>query len=153
MSINLHKVISTIVFIFTAVISFHGFAQAASDNDAVCNSIAAILRDVPGSAVEISNKGDGCVVSMKGSWSAIEDGLFPPNLLDPDSEGSALKKDGWDHDIGHDADGPDGTVFAIRKGNVICIVTGSWDGGDDSDPSYVPDDGYDITVECEADED
>lgn len=141
---------------------FHGYADAISDKDAACDTVAEILRDVPGSAVEIStgslndnliaDKENRCTVRMKGSWKAIKDDLFPPDLLNPDSEGSALKKDGWNHDIRHDADGPDGTVFAIRKENVTCIVTGRWDGGDDSDLAYIPDDGYEITVECGTDE-
>lgn len=162
MSVNHYKVVFSILFLFASIMLFHNNADSITDNDAACNTVAGILRDVPGSAVEIlsgslsdnviPDKGNGCIVRMKGSWKAIKDDLFPPDLLNPDSEKSALKKYGWNYDNRHDADGPDGTVFAIRKENVICIVTGSWDGGDDSDPTYIPDDGYEITVECGLDE-
>lgn len=151
------------LFIFIAVMLFYVDAQAVTDKNAACNTIAEVLRGVPGSAVEISSgqssdntigdKGNGCLVRMKGTWNAIKDDLFPTDLLNPDSESSVLKKKGWSYDNRHAADGSDGTVFIIRKEDVICIVTGSWDGGDDSDPSYIPGDEYGISVECGPDED
>lgn len=36
------------------------------------------------------------------------------------------------------ADGPDGTVQTFQRGPVRCQVSGEWDGGDDSDTTYVP---------------
>ena len=46
------------------------------------------------------------------------------------------------------ADGPDGTSFTAIKMNVFCVVEGHWDGGDDSDPSYVPSTRYEVVVKC-----
>lgn len=36
------------------------------------------------------------------------------------------------------ADGPDGAVQTFQRGLVRCQVSGEWDGGDDSDTTYVP---------------
>jgi hypothetical protein len=46
------------------------------------------------------------------------------------------------------ADGPDGSVLAVSRGNVACVVSGSWDGDDDSDSTYVPAPGFEITASC-----
>jgi hypothetical protein len=35
----------------------------------------------------------------------------------------------------------------VRAGQ-LCIGEGRWDGGDDSDPTYVPDSGYTFTLGC-----
>ncbi len=57
---------------------------------------------------------------------------------------------GWQEDLRYAADGPDGTAFALRHGRDVCFVAASWDGGDDSDPTYVPSDRYTLTVRCAA---
>lgn len=46
------------------------------------------------------------------------------------------------------ADGPDGSVLAVSRGDVACVVSGSWDGGDDSDSTYVPSPGFTISASC-----
>jgi hypothetical protein len=46
------------------------------------------------------------------------------------------------------ADGPDGSVLAVSRGNVACLIEGSWDGGDDSDSTYVPSPGFEIAASC-----
>jgi len=38
--------------------------------------------------------------------------------------------------------------FRVLKDSVFCIVEGRWDGGDDSDPKYVPSAKYEIIVKC-----
>lgn len=48
------------------------------------------------------------------------------------------------------ADGPDGSVLAFSRGDVACLVSGSWDGGDDSDSTYVPSPGFVIAANCFA---
>ena len=62
--------------------------------------------------------------------------------------GSALR--GWQEEVNHSADGPDGTLFAYVRDGVICIFEGRWDGGDDSDPSVKPDDEYKGAGHCAA---
>ena len=40
------------------------------------------------------------------------------------------------------------TSFAFRRDDVVCVVRGEWDGGDDSDPKSQPGDWYRVTVIC-----
>ncbi len=46
------------------------------------------------------------------------------------------------------ADGPDGSDLAYQKGRVRCLVEQSWDGGDDSDTTYVPADWFRERTTC-----
>jgi len=48
------------------------------------------------------------------------------------------------------ADVPDGSVLAFSRGDVACVIRGSWDGGDDSDSTYVPSPGFVISASCFA---
>lgn len=48
------------------------------------------------------------------------------------------------------ADSPDGSVLAFSRGDVACLVSGSWDGGDDSDSTYLPAPGFRIEAACYA---
>lgn len=62
---------------------------------------------------------------------------------------SRAKTAGWterDHLLM--ADGPDGSVLAFSRRDVACLVSGSWDGGDDSDSTYVPSRGFEIAASC-----
>ena len=58
---------------------------------------------------------------------------------------------GWKERFGLlSADGPDGSVLAMSRGDVACLVSGQWDGGDDSDSTYVPAKGFEISASCFA---
>lgn len=46
------------------------------------------------------------------------------------------------------ADGPDGTLAGYQRGAVRCTVASSWDGGDDSDSTYVPKDWFKEETSC-----
>jgi len=46
------------------------------------------------------------------------------------------------------ADGPDGTVQGAYRVGVTCVVERCWDGGDDSDTTYVPSDTIQVRVAC-----
>ncbi len=46
------------------------------------------------------------------------------------------------------ADGPDGTVQGVRRATVTCLVEGRWDGGDDTDSTYVPSDTIEVHIAC-----
>lgn len=61
---------------------------------------------------------------------------------------SALQAAGWAHADGYSADGTDGTVMGFVTKRFLCVVEGRWDGGDDSDSTYVPAPGCDLTVTC-----
>lgn len=72
-----------------------------------------------------------------------------PESTCPDVEiGNALTSAGWGHQDGYSADGPDGTVMGFRTGKFLAVVEGRWDGGDDSDTTYVPAPGCELTVTC-----
>jgi hypothetical protein len=92
-----------------------------------------------------SHSYDGCIVRLKGDRKRVDDAQYPAPLFYP-SEGTALYQQGWRADI--EADGPDGTSFRISKQTVFCLVEGNWDGGDDSDPKYVPSTRYEVIVSC-----
>ncbi len=55
---------------------------------------------------------------------------------------------GWSDRTMIAADGPDGTVQGVHRGGVTCLLEGRWDGGDDSDSTYVPSDTIEVRVAC-----
>ena len=87
----------------------------------------------------------GCVVRLQGNRTRIKEVHYPGALFYP-FEGSALYQQGWRAD--READGPDGASFRISKEDVFCLVQGNWDGGDDTDPRYVPSTRYEVIVSC-----
>jgi hypothetical protein len=62
--------------------------------------------------------------------------------------GRALEASGWVADAQYDADGPDGTVFALVCREALCEIEGRWDGGDDSDSTSVPEPGETVILRC-----
>jgi len=60
----------------------------------------------------------------------------------------ALASAGWVEQSGYSADGPDGTLMGRATRQYLCVIEGSWDGGDDSDTTYVPAPGCEVTVTC-----
>ena len=100
----------------------------------------------------------GCVVRLVGNIRTITeaqrpDGLFgnalpycPDGKLPPDLPRPASDEDVWCSD--RMADGPDGTAYVALRKTVFCAVEGRWDGGDDSDPTYVPSPEYEVSVKC-----
>jgi len=60
----------------------------------------------------------------------------------------ALEAAGWAMAPGYSADGPDGTVMGFVTRRFLCVLEGRWDGGDDSDSTYVPEPGCEVTVTC-----
>ena len=89
----------------------------------------------------------GCIIKLTADRTKIADAQFPAPLFYP-FEDSATYMAGWRADIQSEADGPDGTVFRIVKGNAFCVVEGRWDGGDDTDKKYVPSTKYEVIVQC-----
>ncbi len=55
---------------------------------------------------------------------------------------------GWTPLYHYSADGPDGTDMGYQRGTVRCLVEQSWDGGDDSDTTYVPADWFKERTTC-----
>jgi len=62
--------------------------------------------------------------------------------------GKALEAAGWVADAQYDADGPDGTVFALVCREALCEIEGHWDGGDATDTTYVPEPGEIVILRC-----
>lgn len=124
-----------------------------SELDTACNDAQAKLQEIDQRTFKrAEGKFDyreksfhGCILSVVGDKTTITTSQFPEALFYP-SEGSAQQRAGWRAD--DEADGPDGTAFRITRGKVFCAVRGSWDGGDDSDPSYVPSTRVEFTVQC-----
>lgn len=61
-----------------------------------------------------------------------------------------LQADGWRDNTIFSADAPDGTVQGFQRNGTTCIVAAQWDGGDDSDSTYVPSDTPDLAATCAA---
>lgn len=115
--------------------------------------MARIVADVPGLIVSATDSlvhddragrtEAGCQVRMTGQVSAFRGTTSPDELL-----WQVLTDRGWTEDLGYTADGPDGSSYALVKGSSVCLVRASWDGGDQTDSSYVPEDGYELVFGC-----
>jgi hypothetical protein len=141
-------------------------AQARAAADSLRAATAATVQ-----SVRVRDWLDSALVVMPGVKVERTDGPFPDHRSGKESDGAGLtvrgtfgalhgKPDptavahqrlldmGWVEDIEYSADGPDGTTYAMRKDGILCFVEGRWDGGDGSDPSYVPPDDYTVTIQC-----
>jgi hypothetical protein len=83
----------------------------------------------------------GCVHTLVGDWRQMPDDAD----LFRDLAAAALAQ-GWLLD--NQADGPDGTSFRLRRGNLVCLVAGRWDGGDDMEPEAPTSPLFMATVKC-----
>jgi hypothetical protein len=54
----------------------------------------------------------------------------------------------WVSSLRYVADGPDGSLVGYQRGVVRCTIASSWDGGDDSDSTYVPEDWFKEETSC-----
>jgi len=88
-------------------------------------------------------KGDGCSVRLLTTTTSFQTDGSPDEQLR-----TTLPTMGWTEDFDYAADGPDGTAFALRRDAVLCQVRAMWDGGDDTDPAYVPDPRYELVAGC-----
>lgn len=71
----------------------------------------------------------------------------------PDEDAASRLRDGfagrgWREMPAYSADGKDGTAFAFRKGEVACLVRGTWDGGSDAEPPVARGHTYRVSVLC-----
>jgi hypothetical protein len=87
----------------------------------------------------------GCVVTVIGDRNKVPD-KFPPADKAYPEPGSPAARVGWKVD--READGQDGTSYRITRGNVFCLVSGVWDGGDPTDPKFIPSPLFLITARC-----
>ena len=133
------------------------YSASAGELDEPCEFAYSKLKSV--STVEVNQATgtftyhdqcyQGCIIKLTADRTKIADTEFPAPLFYP-FENSVSYMVGWRADIQSEADGPDGTVFRILKGNTFCLVEGKWDRGDDSDPEYVPSKRYEVIVRCSS---
>lgn len=119
-----------------------------------CEPIEASLRRLPG--LIVSQPG---TTTLASAWAGAEarsacrlaaNGHFVGRYASMDSLFRWLRAAGWGANTTYSADGPDGTVAGMHRSGVTCILEGHWDGGDDSDSTYVPSDTLDIVGTCAA---
>jgi hypothetical protein len=61
---------------------------------------------------------------------------------------SVFAASGWHGMPGYDADGKDGTAFALQKDDVTCLFRERWNGGTDGAPEEPGEDWYTVEVGC-----
>lgn len=85
-----------------------------------------------------------------GRWACrvLAAGRTKSELFSVDSVRQGFVARGWSDRTMISADGPDGTVQGVHRGGVTCLLEGRWDGGDDSDSTYVPSDTIEVRVAC-----
>lgn len=145
------------IMLIIPVLFVHCTHTTRGELDEACNFTHATLRSVRDARVtrttgQFSYRNrqyEGCILTLAGDENGGEEDDIPHGLLYP-FEGSPCYKAGWRPDIESEADGPDGTFFRIVRGNIFCLVEGRWDGGDDSDPTYVPSERYEVIVQCSS---
>lgn len=118
-----------------------------------CRDVRQRLAKVPGASVRTRATSfvdprfactrTGCVVSLAGSFLALRKEAPPSSWL-----GDYLEEKGWFRSLSHDADGPDGTVYALHQPGALCIVEGTWNHLHDDSGDGHTDDAYQVTVSC-----
>ena len=140
----------------------HGLVQPAELSPGVratCDSATVIMRVAL--ALDIRREegryfdsfGDtpriGCRLTGQGSFSALPNSSEPVGLLS-----EAFRQRGWRPDLRFSADGPDGSDVGMRRGDMLCLVIGRWNGGDEEDtspPRPEEENHFDAIVECARD--
>ena len=151
-------------FVVMIAIQMSAHGQEIDPLDVACDEIFAKLSQGQVNQLEMhyqrfaeeSNLFDGCVITMKAPSRDLFDGSYPRSLF---KNGLKDGLDGKDSHLGpvpkenkwilnKEADGPDGSSFRANKGQVFCLVSAAWDGGDDSDPTYVPQKNLEMLIQC-----
>lgn len=91
----------------------------------------------------------GCQISADARFSQMSPGVPGP------VEGMMnwLAELGYRHDINFSADGPEGMLVGMRRGDVLCLVRASWLGGIGAEEEYTAEqlDEYQFRFECAID--
>jgi hypothetical protein len=94
----------------------------------------------------------GCRLTGHGLFSALPNSSEPVGLVS-----AAFKQRGWRQDLRYGADGPDGSAMGLRRRDMLCLVVGRWNGGDESEIDSAPrapteeENRFDAFVECTRD--
>ena len=127
-------------------------ASVFDEARAACMLGDTLLRKLPGTVLDVrpdvpfDSLWPGPVRRM--ACRVVAAGHQPRNYASVDSLIAWLKARGWSNQVTFSADGPDGTVQGVRRRSVSCLVEGRWDGGDDSDTTYVPTDTIEVHFSC-----
>ena len=129
---------------------------------AACDSAAAIVRKAVPLDIRredgryFDSFGDkpriGCRLTGRGPFSTFPDSAGPVEPV-----GKAFRQQGWRPDLRYGADGPDGSDVGVRRRDMLCLVIGRWNGGDDEEDTLPPrqpmeeENGFDAIVECARD--
>jgi hypothetical protein len=103
-----------------------------------CDSVAAFMHDALGLDVS-RDDGDyfdsfqgterlGCRLTTEGSFKTLKNPAGPVGAVE-----NAMRQAGWRPDLRYGGEGPDGSNVGLRRLDMLCLITGQWDGGDDSD--------------------
>ena len=131
--------------------------EIPGDVHAACDSAAALIHQAlllevkrEDGAYFDSFKGSrrlGCRLTAEGSFTAVKDTAGPVGAVE-----KAFTRQGWRGDLRYMADGPDGQDLGFRRLDMLCIVLGRWDGGDDGDTDSAPpadqENSYEAIIEC-----
>ena len=129
---------------------------------AACDSVEALVRRQVQVAVSRADRvpvdfgfggppRTGCELKASGKFvrAAADSATLPGQVEDePSTLAHAFEKAGWAALTNYQADGPDGEAEGWRSKESTCVARWSWDGGDDSDSTYVPSDDWDLEVGC-----
>ncbi len=132
-------------------------SAAAQRLAAPCDALVRLIADMPSVAVVATDSivqderrretVAGCRVELTGSMSTFR--RQPVGWDRPEDRlNRQLPTLGWTDVLEYMADGHDGSQFAYTRSNVLCIFAASYDGGDDADPTYVPEDRYQLVIQC-----
>jgi len=114
--------------------SAQDLGKRAEGAEGACDTIAAIVKAVPGAKVvrkgETTTSPDGrqiragCQVIVTGTFKALgANWMNPPQILID----KGLSARGWNEDFSQRADGPDGGEFTVRRASVSCNVSAHWE--------------------------
>jgi hypothetical protein len=112
------------------------------------------MRRLPGLVVDSARS-----TSLDRAWTSADPrpacrvqgaGRWVDEYASVDSLIAWLRAAGWRDNTVFQADGPDGTVYGLHHDGLTCVLEGHWDGGDDSDTTYVPSDTLEVSATCAA---
>jgi hypothetical protein len=124
---------------------------------AACDAVQEVIAGRLGVRVEradsvsyenefIDARRTGCALRALGHFSSRPDTVGSVSVDGDVAAG--LTAAGWIAMTHYSADGPDGSAFAMRSRETVCLFRASWDGGDDSDTTYVPSDEWELVGHC-----
>jgi hypothetical protein len=123
--------------------------QTFKTNCPDCDTVISILASMADSNLfKKTEENAWCTKDYKYFWQLVHDGTysdFKNRSIDQELS-DTLQKRNWQYNFQCSADGPDGTSFSFLKGDLMVVIDARWDGGDDSDSTYIPSDYYYISL-------